>query len=198
MLYIAEATARGEHTRMVSTFDDDDSASVQSVVDIHAAASVVDIGARAVGARANYRAVRGMNFMAASRRRMTGEGSRGSRTPSSASGTTRARMSSARTARMRATGTARGRTMRTVGGRTVRSIRGGSVRSSTTRGAPGTVRGLEAAARRAGMSSRRRVVGWRRRLLLLFVSGDARRRVRKSQGEQQPRRSQGTRQRVDL
>lgn len=199
---------------MIGPLDDDSSVSIQAVVDIHTAVSVVNIGTRPVGASTDHTAVCSMYFMTTGGRRMTGEGSRGSGTSRSTARAAGAGMRSAKsTARARATRTSGGRTMRAIGRRTMRgirggtvsgsatrgtrrrtmgSIRGGAVRSSTTRGTTRAVRGLETATRSAGMSRGRRVVGGRRCLLFLLVTGDANRRVGYSQGEQQTRRSQGS------
>ena len=191
---------------MIGPLDDDSSVPIQAVVDIHAAVSVVNIGTGPVGASTDHTAVCSMYFMTTGGRRMTGEGSRGSRTSRSTARTAGTGMRSAKTtARAGATRTSGGRTMRgirrgTVSAsatrgtrrRTMGSTRGGTVRSSTTRGTTRTVRALETATRSAGMSRGRRVVGWRRCLLLLLVTGDANRRVGYSQGEQQTRRSQGS------
>ena len=191
---------------MIGPLDDDSSVSIQAVVDIHTAVSVVNICTRPVSASTDHTAVCSMYFMTTGGRRMTGEGSRGSRTSRSTARTAGTGMRSAKTAaRAGATRTSGGRTMRgirrgTVSAsatrgtrrRTMGSTRGGTVRSSTTRGTTRTVRALETATRSAGMSRGRRVVGWRRCLLLLLVTGDANRRVGYSQGEQQTRRSQGS------
>ena len=191
---------------MIGPLDDDSSVSIQAVVDIHAAVSVVNIGTRPVGASTDHTAVCSMYFMTTGGRRMTGEGSRGSGTSRSTARAAGAGMRSAKsTARARATRTSGGRTMRGIRGgtvsgsatrstrrRTVGSTRSRTVRSAATRGTTRTVRGLETATRSAGMSRGRRVVGWRRRLLFLLVTGDASRRVGYSQGEQQTRRSQGS------
>jgi hypothetical protein len=200
---------------MIGPLDDDSSVSIEPVVDIHAAVSVVNIGTGPVGASTDHTAVCGMYFMTTGGRRMTGEGSRRRRTSRSTAGAAGAGMRSAKsTARARATRTSGGRTMGAIGRRTMRGIRGGTVsgsatrstrrrtvgstrggtvRSAATRGTTRTVRSLETATRSAaGMSRGRRVVGWRRCLLLLLVTGDANRRVGNSQGEQQTRRSQGS------
>jgi hypothetical protein len=66
VLNIAAATAFGKDARVIGTLNGDATVSVKPVVDVHAATSVVNIGAGAVGTSADDAAVGGANFMATS------------------------------------------------------------------------------------------------------------------------------------
>jgi hypothetical protein len=214
-------------------------------MDIHAAVNVVNIGTGTVSSRTDHAAIRGVHFMTARWRRMTGEGPRRSRASCSASSTTgsagmhstgSARMPSAtrptrcgmaraarvsrcgvphraarvsgcgvphpttricrrRMPRARATRarSARRRSVRRVSCRPVRSARRWAVHSArapTTRRR--TVRSLESPTRSATGMGRGRRGMWRRRgRRLLLIVAEAYGGINDSQGEQQPRCSQG-------
>jgi hypothetical protein len=67
VLDVAATTSFGVDAGVVSTLDGDAAVAVEAMVDVHAAAGIVDIGSAAVGAGTDDIAVGGMNLVTSDR-----------------------------------------------------------------------------------------------------------------------------------